>query len=66
MNDVNARNAESFRVALADLTRKVLEQSVRIDQQNAKIATLDAQVTTMITELNLLRARTSGSGPTVR
>ena len=66
MSEINKRNAETVRLSLEDMNKKIREQQIQIDGLQATISTLNNQLSEVLQTLNTMRARQSGRGPTVR
>ena len=66
MDDLTRRNTETVRNTIKDMSDKILSQQIRIDGLNATITTLNNRIDNLERILNLMRAKQSGTGATVR
>ena len=63
---LNHRNTEAVRQTLEGMEKRLQEQVAKVDGLHAAVSTLLLRVAGLETTIALLRAASTGSGPTVR
>lgn len=66
MSEINKRNAETVRLTIEDMNKRICDQQIQIDGLRSTISTLNSQLGEVLQALNIMRARHSGRGPTSR
>jgi len=66
MSDINKRNAETVRLTLESMNKKIADQQIQINGLQSTISTLNNQLNEVQQILNIMRAKQGGRGPTVK
>lgn len=64
MDEISRRNAETVKLTLKEMYKKIEDQQIRIDGLNASVSTLTNRVNEQQVTISMLRAMLMGTGPT--
>lgn len=66
MDELSHRNTETVKQVLQDIDKQIREQQIRIDKLQTTVTMLTQKITTLETNIMLMRANSFGTGPTVK
>ncbi len=66
MNPINKRNTETVEIAMKDMYLKIYQQQVKIDALQTALSSAVEKINSLEKQVMLMRAKSIGTGPTVK